>query len=86
LRFGVVHGVWCVGSCWALMLLPLLIGPHGPAKAGHYMPLHVAAMLLVSLWIAAERLDRPMPRAWRVRAPERAVRLVCARLASRSSL
>ena len=23
LRFGITHGVWCVGSCWALMLLPM---------------------------------------------------------------
>ncbi len=25
LRFGITHGVWCFGSCWALMLLPMLL-------------------------------------------------------------
>jgi len=69
LRFGVVHGVWCVGSCWALMLLPLLV-----------TRTHVGAMACVFAWMAAERLERPMPRAWRVRTPEKAVRLVYARL------
>jgi predicted metal-binding membrane protein len=67
-RFGVTHGLWCAGSCWALMLLPL-VATHA----------HAAVMVIVSLWIAAERLERPMPRAWRVRAPQKALRLVYAR-------
>ena len=24
LRFGTMHGIWCAGSCWALMLCPML--------------------------------------------------------------
>ena len=34
LRFGLTHGLWCVGSCWALMLMPLLFsGAHLLAMA-----------------------------------------------------
>jgi len=25
LRFGITHGVWCVGSCWALMVFPMML-------------------------------------------------------------
>ena len=25
LRFGTTHGIWCAGSCWALMLCPMLV-------------------------------------------------------------
>jgi predicted metal-binding membrane protein len=67
LRFGLTHGVWCVGSCWALMLLPLLV------TRGH-----VAAMAAVSLWLFAERLDRPMPPRWRLRGPGKAARIALA--------
>jgi predicted metal-binding membrane protein len=67
LRFGLSHGVWCVGSCWALMLLPLLVSRG-----------HVAAMAAVTLWLFAERLDRPMPPRWRLRAPDKAARIVFA--------
>jgi predicted metal-binding membrane protein len=68
LRFGLTHGVWCAGSCWALMLLPLLVSRG-----------HVAAMAAVALWLLAERLDRPMPPRWRVRGVGKAARLVIAR-------
>jgi predicted metal-binding membrane protein len=71
LRFGLTHGIWCVGSCWALMLLPLLVTRR-----------HTAAMMLAFLWIAAERLERPTARTWRLRAPDKAVRLVFTRLTS----
>jgi predicted metal-binding membrane protein len=67
LRFGLTHGVWCAGSCWALMFLPLLISRG-----------HIVAMAAVSLWLFAERLDRPMPPRWRLRGPGKAARLVIA--------
>jgi predicted metal-binding membrane protein len=67
LRFGWTHGVWCVGSCWALMLLPLLVSRG-----------HVAAMAAVTLWLFAERLDRPMPPCWRLRGPGKAARIAVA--------
>lgn len=49
LRFGAIHGVWCVGSCWALMVVG-----HG----------NLAAMVAVTCLIAGERLDRPLPPRW----------------------
>jgi predicted metal-binding membrane protein len=66
-RFGLTHGIWCVGSCWALMLLSMLVSRG-----------HVAAMAAVTLWHFAERLDRPMPPRWRFRGPARAARLAAA--------
>ena len=60
LRFGGMHATWCLGSCWALMLVSLL----APSW-------HVAAMLVVSVWMWAEPLDRPERPTWRVRLPLR---------------
>ncbi len=73
-RFGLTHGAWCVGSCWALMLLPLLV-IHG----------HVVAMAPVTLWLLGERLDTPMQPRWDLRVPRRAAQLVLAQLRSTSS-
>ncbi|MBV8200180.1 MAG: DUF2182 domain-containing protein [Acidobacteria bacterium] len=67
MRFGSTHGAWCVGSCWALMLLPLLL-----ARG------HLAVMAAMALWLAAERLERPMPPSWRWRVPGKAARLALA--------
>ena len=67
LRFGWSHGAWCVGSCWALMLLPLLF-----ARG------HLPAMAMVTLWIVAERLERPQPPRWRLRGPSKAIRIILA--------
>jgi predicted metal-binding membrane protein len=72
LRFGLTHGSWCVGSCWALMLLPLLV------TRGH-----VAAMAAVTLWLLGERLDKPMPPRWGWRAPRKAARLAVAQVRMR---
>ena len=52
LRFGLLHGLWCIGSGWALMLFPMLL-PRG----------HNLAMLLVTLVMISEHLEHPrMPR------------------------
>jgi predicted metal-binding membrane protein len=64
LRFGATHGAWCVGSCWALMLLPLLVSHD-----------HLAAMAAVALWVFAERLNEPLPPRWCWRWPGKAVRI-----------
>ena len=48
LRFGGTHAAWCLGSCWALMLVSLL----APGW-------HLAVMLVVSVWMWVEPLDRP---------------------------
>lgn len=52
-RFGITHGLWCVGACWPLMLLPL-------AAATTHLPLMGAVMLV----LFAERLRLPQPARW----------------------
>ncbi|BBP77473.1 hypothetical protein CCU68_25725 [Pseudomonas gingeri NCPPB 3146 = LMG 5327] len=54
LRFGVVSGVWCVSSCWALMLLPMLM------EQGH-----LVLMAFVMVWMLLERFLRNRPPHWR---------------------
>lgn len=67
LRFGMTHGIWCAGSCWALMLLPLM------------MPIrHMAGMAGVTLWLFGERLERPVAPHWRLRFPAKAARIAVA--------
>jgi predicted metal-binding membrane protein len=67
LRFGMTHGMWCAGSCWALMLCPIVL-PRG----------HVLAMAAVAVLIFGERLELPTPPSWRWRGPGKAVRFVIA--------
>jgi predicted metal-binding membrane protein len=56
LGMGLSHGVWCVGSCWVAMLLPMVL-PIG----------HMAAMAAVTLLMVCERLDPPEVPRWRLR-------------------
>jgi predicted metal-binding membrane protein len=65
LGFGMTHGIWCAGSCWALMLLPMLL-PRG----------HVIAMGAAAVVIFSERLEAPRPPGWRWRGVGKAVRIV----------
>ena len=67
LHFGITHGIWCAGSCWALMLFPMLL-PRG----------HVVAMATVAVLIFSERLEQPMPPRWRWRGLGKVKRLVVA--------
>lgn len=67
-HFGLTNGTACVGACWALMLLPLFAGEG-----------HLAAMLAVTLFIFAERLEGPAPLAWRWRGGGKALRIIAAR-------
>lgn len=67
LRFGMIHGIWCTGSCWALMLFPMLL-PRG----------HVVAMAAVTVLIFSERLEQPRPPSWRWRGIGKAIRIVVA--------
>lgn len=70
LRMGLAHGVWCVGSCWAAMLFPLLL-PEG----------HRVAMAAVTLLMFCERLDRPQAPSWRWRGFRTAFLLLRMRVA-----
>jgi len=63
LAFGVTQGIWCAGSCWALMLLPMLL----PQE-------HMAAMIVVAVLIYCERLEHPRPPRWSWRGFGRTVR------------
>jgi predicted metal-binding membrane protein len=67
LRFGITHGVWCVGSCWALMLFPMLL------TEGHF-----AAMAAVTFLMISERLEQPRPLSWRVSLRAKLMRIVIA--------
>lgn len=69
LGFGLTHGAWCVGSCWALMLLPMLLG-HA----------HLAAMIAVTIVMIGERLEAPAPLRWRLRGPGKLMRIVIAQV------
>src|SRR5438445_781845 len=62
---------WCVGSCWPLMLLPVVV-PHSATAT-------IAAMLAVMAWFVAERLDPPQHPAWGLHVPHTAARLTVAR-------
>jgi predicted metal-binding membrane protein len=73
--FGLISGASCVGACWALMLAPLLVG-HG----------HLLAMIAVTIFVAAERLERPAPLAWSWRGPGKAVRIMAAQARLRLAL
>ena len=69
LMFGATHALWCVGSCWAWMFVPLLF-PSG----------HIAAMTATTILIFCERLDKPAPPGWRWRGVGKASRIVTGRL------
>jgi predicted metal-binding membrane protein len=67
LLFGANHAVWCFGSCWALMLLPLV-----------FMTPTLAVMAAVALWMWAEQFDTPVAATWRLRYPLRGLRIAVA--------
>lgn len=51
--FGIMHGVWCVGSGWALMIFPMLL------TVGHNL-----AMMIVTFMMISEHLEHPQPLRW----------------------
>ena len=55
LLFGIVKGFWCIGSCWALMFLPLAF-----VHVGLYL------MLLIGLILVAERCQPARPAQWQI--------------------
>jgi predicted metal-binding membrane protein len=70
LAYGLRNGASCAGACWALMWLSLLV------ERGH-----LPAMLAVTLFLMAERLENPAPLAWRWRGPGKALRIAMGRCA-----
>ena len=71
LSLGLRHGLWCIASCWGLMLVALLAPAH-----------HTAIMAMATLAIWAERLEQARAPQWQVRLPFKAMRLA-ARLVSK---
>jgi predicted metal-binding membrane protein len=55
LRYGLVAAFWCVGTCWALMLVPLV------ADQAHAAVMAVSAVVLL-----AERAAPARPLRWRL--------------------
>jgi predicted metal-binding membrane protein len=68
-RFGATHGIWCAGSCWALMLCPMLV-PSGQN----------VAMVAAAVVVLSERLEGPRPACWRLRGLGKAMRIVAAQV------
>jgi predicted metal-binding membrane protein len=66
-NFGLTNGTSCAGACWTLML-PMLLAGGG----------QLFAMIAVTLFVFAERLERPAPLAWRWRGAGKAWRIVMA--------
>jgi predicted metal-binding membrane protein len=52
-NFGLTNGASCAGACWTLML-PMLLAAGG----------QLFAMIAVTLFVFAERPERPAPLAW----------------------
>lgn len=65
--YGLMHGVWCVGAGWALMLFPMLL-PEG----------HNTAMLIVTFIMISEHLEDPREARWRFDLRLRLLRYVFA--------
>lgn len=71
LRMGRDHGVWCIASCWALMLFPMLL------PSGHFPAMAAMAILMYS-----ERLAPPQSPAWRMRGFQFALRALRLRISA----
>jgi predicted metal-binding membrane protein len=67
LLFGVMHGVWCVGSGWALMLLPMLL-PKG----------HGLVMIIVTFIMISEHFEHPQVPRWRIDLRGKLFRIIVA--------
>ncbi|WP_460473396.1 copper chaperone [Emticicia fontis] len=70
--FGVMHGVWCVGAGWALMLLPMLL------PVGHNL-----AMILVTFIMLSEHLEHPQFPRWRIDFRLKLFRIIVAQTKTR---
>ena len=72
--FGLTNGASCAGSCWALMLLTLLIQGQ------------MLGMIAVTLFIFAEQLEGPAQLKWRWRGPSKALRIAVAQVRMRLTI
>ena len=70
--FGLTNGASCAGSCWALMLLTLLISQG-----------QILGMIAVTLFVFAERLESAARLKWGWRGPGRALQIIVAQVRMR---
>lgn len=64
--FGLRQGGWCVSSCWALMIVPMLLPSYG----------QLLSMIAITMLVFCERLERPQIPSWRMRGFGRVGRMV----------
>ncbi|MGV3762576.1 copper chaperone [Parapedobacter sp.] len=67
LMFGAAHGLWCVGSGWALMLFPMLL------HTGHNV-----AMLAVTFLMVSEHMEHPKSPRWYMDSRLKLLRIIIA--------
>lgn len=67
MRFGIEHGFWCTVSCWALMLLTLLVSEG-----------HLAVMAAATILVFGDRVERPRLPSWRWRGTGGLMRIAVA--------
>lgn len=67
LFFGITHGLWCIGSGWALMLFPMIL-----------LEGHNVAMLVVTLIMISEHMEHPRLPKWRFHFRLKLVRILVA--------
>jgi predicted metal-binding membrane protein len=72
---GARHGVWCVGSCWAPMLVAML----ADGAVGFLL------MAVAASWLWVEHLDSSRRPGWGLHVPWRAARALLAAARSRGS-
>ena len=73
-QFGIIHGIWCAGADWALMLWPMIL-PQG----------HNIAMLLVTLIMLSEHAEHPQAPRWRINFRGKLFRYIIAQIQIRLS-
>jgi predicted metal-binding membrane protein len=64
---GIKHGILCVGSCWALMLLPMLLPD-----------VHDFVMIIVTFIMLSEHLEHPRIPCWRFDLRAKLFRIILA--------
>ena len=73
-RFGLEHGLWCVGSGWALMLLPFV-----------FPSFHYSFMAVVMLIMIGEHFEYPRVPKWKTRLGFKLIRILIQQLQLRKN-
>lgn len=68
LKFGMMHGLWCICSGWALMLFPMVL-PEG----------HNLGMIIVTVIMISEHMEHPRLPKWNFDFRVKLVRIIVSR-------